>query len=64
LGKAAGPDGGSEEKPVGTVWMGFALPSGADAVLRNLVGTREEIRGRAAQFALFELWRRVRNLPE
>ncbi len=60
----AGPDGGSAEKPVGTVWMGFQLPAGADAILRNLVGTREEIRGRAAQFALFELWRRLRFLPE
>jgi nicotinamide-nucleotide amidase len=60
----AGPDGGSAEKPVGTVWIGFLLPNGAEAVLRNLVGTREEVRGRAAQFALFELWRRLRNLPE
>ncbi len=60
----AGPDGGSAEKPVGTVWMGFQLPAGADAILRNLVGTRDEIRGRAAQFALFELWRRLRCLPE
>ncbi|HQR17027.1 MAG TPA: competence/damage-inducible protein A [Gemmatimonadales bacterium] len=60
----AGPDGGSAEKPVGTVWMGFRLPSGAEAIIRNLVGTREEIRGRAAQFALFELWRRLRILPE
>jgi len=60
----AGPDGGSPEKPVGTVWMGFALPTGTEAILRNLVGTREEVRGRAAQFALFELWRRLRLLPE
>ena len=60
----AGPDGGSSEKPVGTVWMGFALPTGAETILRNVVGTREEVRGRAAQFALFELWRRLRLLPE
>lgn len=60
----AGPDGGSAQKPVGTVWMGFQLPGSADSTLRNLVGTREEIRGRAAQFALFELWRRLRSLPE
>jgi nicotinamide-nucleotide amidase len=60
----AGPDGGSEDKPVGTVWIGFALPGGAEAVLRKLAGTREEVRGRAAQQALFELWRRLRVLPE
>lgn len=60
----AGPDGGSAEKPVGTVWLGFALPDGADAVLAKLVGTRDEIRGRATQQALYQLWRRLRHLPE
>jgi len=60
----AGPDGGSADKPVGTVWLGFALPGTSDAILRNTIGTREEIRGRAAQIALFELWRRLRRLPE
>jgi nicotinamide-nucleotide amidase len=60
----AGPDGGSPEKPVGTVWIGVALPTGAEALVRTLVGTREEIRCRAAQLALYELWRRLRLLPE
>lgn len=60
----AGPDGGSAEKPVGTVWFGFALPGGSDAVLRTLVGTRAEVRGRAAHLALFELWKRLKRLPE
>ena len=60
----AGPDGGSDEKPVGTVWLGFALPGLADAMLVKLVGTRAEIRGRAAQQALYELWRRLKRLPE
>jgi len=60
----AGPDGGSESKPVGTVWMGFAFPGQQEAVLRKLVGTREEIRARAAQQALYELWRRLKSLPE
>ena len=35
-----------------------------ESMLRNTIGTREEIRGRAAQIALFELWRRLRHLPE
>lgn len=60
----AGPDGGTPEKPVGTVWFGFVWPGGAEAVLRKLVGTREEVRGRAAQLALYELWRRLLFLPE
>jgi len=60
----AGPDGGTAEKPVGTVWFGFVWPGGEEAVLRTLVGTREEVRGRAAQLALYELWRRLVFLPE
>jgi len=60
----AGPGGGSTGKPVGTVWIGFSLPNATDAVLRNLVGTRPEIRYRAAQTALFELWKRLGSLPE
>jgi nicotinamide-nucleotide amidase len=60
----AGPDGGSPEKPVGTVWAGFALPGTTEAVLLKLVGNRQEVRGRAAQFTLFELWKRLRSLPE
>lgn len=60
----AGPDGGSDEKPVGTVWLGYALPGGADAMLLRLVGTRAEIRGRAAHQALYQLWRRLKRLPD
>ena len=60
----AGPDGGTADKPVGTVWLGFAWPGGSEAALRKFVGTRDEVRGRAAQQALFELWKRLRLLPE
>ena len=60
----AGPDGGTADKPVGTVWLGFAWPGGSEAILRKFVGTRDEVRGRAAQQALFELWKRLRLLPE
>lgn len=60
----AGPDGATADKPVGTVWLGFAWPGGSEAVLRKFVGTRDEVRGRAAQQALFELWKRLRLLPE
>ena len=57
----AGPDGGSAEKPVGTVWFGFAGPSGADAERFVFPGSRQEIRIRASQHALFGLLRRARG---
>jgi nicotinamide-nucleotide amidase len=57
----AGPSGGSEEKPVGTVWFGFAAADGVEAERYVFPGTRQEIRTRAAQFALFGLWRRAKS---
>lgn len=55
----AGPGGGSETKPVGTVWFGIADRVGATATHAILIGTRAEIRHRAAQAALFLLFRRL-----
>ena len=60
----AGPDGGTPDKPVGTVWFGFALPGAVEVTRAKLVGTRDEVRGRATQQALFGLWRRLKNLPD
>ncbi|MES2523279.1 MAG: competence/damage-inducible protein A [Gemmatimonadota bacterium] len=48
----AGPDGGSEEKPVGTVWVGLDLDGQVHAVKAVLPGNREEIRYRGTQMAL------------
>lgn len=49
----AGPDGGSEEKPVGTVWFGFADSNGrVTAVKRIFSGDRQAVRSQAAVFAL------------
>lgn len=49
----AGPDGGSTEKPVGTVCFGWARPGVEPKTLRvQLQGTRQEIRLSACQLAL------------
>jgi nicotinamide-nucleotide amidase len=48
----AGPDGGTEAKPVGTVWI--ALASGAKVVAERFQfpGARDMVRDRAAKMAL------------
>lgn len=49
----AGPDGGSEEKPVGTVWFGFASAAGAELVQRQVFsGDREAVRRQATAWGL------------
>ena len=48
----AGPDGGSDAKPVGTVWCAIDHTDRARTWRRVLPGDREEIRRRATQMAL------------
>ena len=48
----AGPDGGTEEKPVGTVWIGIALPSETTSRLFTFSGDRAAVREQAAQAAM------------
>ena len=40
----AGPDGGTDEKPVGTVFVGVAGPDGAEAREFHFRGNREWVR--------------------
>jgi len=54
----AGPGGGSPEKPAGTVWIGSALRGKVETRRSMFAGTRHDIRARAAQAALFTLYRR------
>ena len=55
----AGPDGGSEEKPVGTVFIGYAGAKGVKSVKIVLPGDRYLIRWRASQAALDYLRRQL-----
>ena len=51
----AGPTGGSAEKPVGTVWFGFATPAGVVSELRRFNGDRAAVRAATVQHALLRL---------
>lgn len=51
----AGPGGGSTEKPVGTVWLAWALPSGTRAELQHFGGDRAAVRAATVQHALARL---------
>lgn len=57
----AGPGGGSEDKPVGTVWIALAGGAGVAAWRGRFRGDRETIRSRAAKCALQLLRLRILN---
>ena len=49
----AGPDGGTPDKPVGTVWFGWALPDAPTrAERRQLAGDRDAVRRQSVAIAL------------
>ncbi len=49
----AGPDGGSEEKPVGTVWLAWGMRGGEIvAAKEQFSGSREEVRYQSSVAAL------------
>jgi len=58
----AGPDGGTEDKPVGTVWIGLAHPQGTDVRRYQLFTDRARNKRLTAQIALDWLRRRVLGL--
>jgi nicotinamide-nucleotide amidase len=61
----AGPDGGSAEKPVGTVWFGWSYRQGGnvntDAVKFSLDGDREAVRSQAVLIALQGVRERLKS---
>ena len=57
----AGPTGGSEQKPVGTVWMAVATPTRTIAQLRNCGTDRGQIINRASAYAIEMLYKELKN---
>lgn len=51
----AGPGGGSEEKPVGTVWTAVTTPNGTEAFVKRYPGNRARVIDRATTEALLAL---------
>jgi nicotinamide-nucleotide amidase len=56
----AGPTGGSAEKPVGTVWFGWATPHGVFTEHQRFDGDRRAVRHASVAHALSGLLQRIR----
>lgn len=48
----AGPGGGSTDKPVGSVWFGWATAAGVKTQLRHFDGDRQQVRQATVRHAL------------
>lgn len=48
----AGPEGGTADKPVGTVWFGFYIDGKIHSIKRLFAGGREQVRLQAIEFSL------------
>ena len=57
----AGPDGGTEEKPVGTVWFAWATKIAATAELHHFSGNRDSVRRQAVATALTGITKNARG---
>lgn len=51
----AGPGGGSPEKPVGTVWMGWGIKNQVHTECLHFAGDRQQVRKSACTYALERL---------
>ena len=57
----AGPTGGSEKTPVGTVCFGFFLNEKVTTVTLHFEGGRNVVRSEAAEFALTKMYEIIRS---
>lgn len=65
----AGPDGGSRDKPVGTVWIGWAWRTGGQVIsthakMQLFTGDRESVRSQSVTVALEGLLRVIQEQEE
>jgi len=58
----AGPEGGTPEKPVGTVWLGLAGPGGTEAKLSKFRGDRGQVRLQSA-YGVLQMLREALGRP-
>ncbi|QCX32762.1 competence/damage-inducible protein A [Caloramator sp. E03] len=58
----AGPGGGSDEKPVGLVYIGLSIDGNVKTIKYNFSGDRQKIRERAAMYAIDFLRRELKNI--
>ncbi len=60
----AGPSGGTPDKPVGTVWFGFAVRDAkVETIIKHFDGDRQAVRAAAALFALQYLSQLAEDAP-
>jgi nicotinamide-nucleotide amidase len=57
----AGPGGGTANKPVGLVWIGWVCRHGSTANVYNFAGNRDQIRRQAVAAALDGLLQRIQS---
>lgn len=55
----AGPDGGTEVKPVGTVWFGYSDEKETYSFKKEFIGSREQIRSASVNQILFTLSEKI-----
>lgn len=55
----AGPDGGSVEKPVGTVWLAWCIDGLVSAQIKHFEGDRSDIRAATVHWGLQGLLQRL-----
>lgn len=58
----AGPDGGSDSKPVGTVWFGWCLDGVVSSECQVFTGNRQQVRLASCAHALNGLYKRLSAL--
>ena len=58
----AGPSGGTETKPVGTVWFAWSLPGVVESSRIRFPGSRNQVRAFATQWALDGVRRRLSRI--